>query len=160
MAHLNGNRNVRDWSLQQRVEQSRKRRGFSDLSRMTEQGMVHYELVRHFVDTYRTERILAYEAKLNDTTLEEWIARNRIDGKHHGGEIYIPSGWSIIHINGNTDDCSPDNLYCFESLSKRMKWKHTKEPLEDNLDNVRRLAIEYTKKRRAELERNKSATVS
>jgi hypothetical protein len=154
---------VRDWSLEQRIQRSRQMRGHNNLSATTDRGVMHYELVRHLVESYRLEAILVYEAMLNETTLEEWIARHRIEGKPRGDEIYVAPGFSIVHKDGDLNNCNIHNLYCFPSLSARMTWQRNgRPPFDDNFQEVHKLATAYTKLKRAkhvELETSTVATI-
>jgi hypothetical protein len=152
---------VRDWTLEQRAALSIKKSG-GQLVRDTIQGRQHFALVRHLTETNRLECYLAFEANLNNTTLEEWITRHRLEGKPKGNEIYLPSGVSIIPLDGDFYNCSPENLYCFPSTGERQRWQYYHERskegkcpppvLPDTREKVREIAINYTRVRKNTLE--------
>ena len=134
------------WSLDQRVQQSRKKRGHSLPFDRRSDGIVHYELVHHPIESSMPERVLAYEAMMNETTLDEWILRNRIGGRITGREIYLPRTFSVAPLDRDPFNTSCDNLHCFESKSERMKWNHGKFTLLDNKAKIKELSVEYSRR--------------
>lgn len=147
-------RRVREWSLQQRIEQSRRRRGNSEMFQDHTKGRKHYELVRHPRCCNAFEWNLAYEAMINGTTTEEWIQRHRIDGKLIGNEIYLPPGTYVVCLDKDLFNTSFENLYCFTTKQERLVFNSkvsTIHNLSDNKEKVRELATRYTKERRRQL---------
>lgn len=114
----------RDWTLKQKLLQSRIRRGCKEPFKKTEQGMLHYELVRHLVEPSRFEHVLQYEAMMNGMLLQEWITLNTLDGRPNGSEVYVPQGASVACINGDFFDTRVENVVCFINRGERMKWSY------------------------------------
>jgi hypothetical protein len=158
-ARRNGNKNVRGWSFAQRIKRSREMRGHNELSAVTPSGRMHYELVRHYVDSYRLEQVLSFEAWLNNVTLDQWIDINRIQGRHRGDEIFLPAGISIVSLDDNLFNTDRSNLYCFATWAERMRWQKMKGVLVYNEDALRKLCTEYTEKQRGKLIQAQSSIV-
>jgi hypothetical protein len=154
------NRTIRDWSPEQKVIQSRKRRGFTETSRITPEGILHYELVFHFVEAYRYQHVLAYEAMLNWTTLSEWITRHRLGGVRTGEEIYVSPGMSVVVLDKDLTNTTPTNLHCFLTKAERMSWQFKFHVLKDNVEKVREASKIYTDIRRGQLQRLGSTVLS
>jgi hypothetical protein len=142
---------VRVWTEAQRIAQSQARRfkksGLVGNVKETNKGRKHYELVYHLRSSNVFELILAYEALLNGTTLEEWIRRHRINGKVNGSEFYLPPGLYVVALNQDNFDPSPDNLYCFIDRKERLRF-HEQFDFPDNEEEVKGLCHEFTNKRR------------
>lgn len=144
-------------SLEQRAAASRRARISPEDHKKVKRGVIHYGLVLHLRNTVLFERVLAYEAMMNKTTLEEWLVRNRVGGKPSGEELYLKPDLFIYHLDGNFFNCKPRNLYCFESKSKFLSWRAKNRyqvvRLTGNFDGIKSICAAWTANRWAQLER-------
>ena len=141
-------RRARTWTPEQRAEASRRRLGTKPSEFETEYGVQYCGLVYHPRNTYNFAFYLAYEAYMNDKTLEEWVILHR-NGKF-GGEVllYLPILATVVTIDRNSKNIKRENLYCFLTVFERMKWQaRGSDPtaLEQNEEEVKYQSRQYGK---------------
>jgi len=116
----------------------------------SEKGSYHYGLVWHPSGTKLFNVVLEFEAQLNNTTLEEWLIKHRYGGSPRGDEIYVPPDVWIANLGDN-------KFYCFLGFGEYAAWKAAstsmadRPRLIDNIDRIKELCREYTRKRKLEL---------
>jgi len=114
---------VRTWTPEQRAEASQRRLKSKPHIFEDEHMVLAYGLVYHPRNTYLPTYQLAYEACMNNVTLEEWMNMHR-SGKFPDHMLfYLPIGAVLIAIDENLKNVGRENLYCFLSNSDRMKWQ-------------------------------------
>jgi hypothetical protein len=142
----NSGQRVREWTPAQKVAAS-KARGTKPI-KPTKYGTLYSGLIYHLYDTQRLHIHLVYEAYLNNMTLDNWIQSVKTGENRMVSDLFIPRGASLVTLDGNWDTTDPQQIYCFQTLSERMKWQLNKYPLPVNETRIRILCADDNAKRR------------